>query len=235
MKIAKLYIPFVILYLLIVPYAHSQTDTTKQEVKKTKDYKFIFGFDSRISWVLDTRTRFNGVKIGVEYMGKDRVGLGFYGVKNPIIIKDVPTIVDSVPMFNGFDTVLVPILDTLNYLTHYSYITIFLDHIFISKRKWELSMPLQLGAGTATIDYTNPVTAKRVEVVKFGFLVTEISIAGHYKFFSWIGVGTGLGYRSMITKDKQVKKAFDAPIIVFKLKIFLGDLYRGIFPKKEKK
>jgi hypothetical protein len=39
----------------------------------------------------------------------------------------------------------------------------------------------------------------------------------------------------MITKDKQVKKAFDAPIIVFKLKIFLGDLYRGVFPKKKKK
>lgn len=48
-------------------------------------------------------------------------------------------------------------------------------------------MPLQLGAGTATIDYTNPVTSKRVEVVRFGFLVTEISVAGHYKFFSLVG------------------------------------------------
>jgi hypothetical protein len=235
MKVIIFYITYLFFVFLNSSNAYSQTDTTKQEEKKVKDYKFIFGFDSRISWVLDTRTRFNGVKIGVEYMGKDRVGIGFYGVKNPIIIKDIPTIVDSTPVFNGFDTVLVPVLDTLNYLTHYSYTTIFLDHIFIARRKWELSMPLQLGAGTAVIDYTNPVTSQKVEVVKFGFLVTEISVAGHYKIFPWIGVGTGIGYRSMITKDKQVKKAFDAPIIVFKLKIFLGDLYRGVFPKKKKK
>ncbi|NUM51201.1 MAG: hypothetical protein HUU48_08805 [Flavobacteriales bacterium] len=214
--------------------SQNHADSAKKEEPKIKEYKFIFGFDSRISWVLDTRTRFNGIKIGIEYRGKDRVGLGIYSVKNPIIIKDVPTIVDSTPVFNGFDTVLVPVLDTLNYLTHYSYTTLFLDHIFISKKKWEISMPLQLGAGTATIDYTNPVTSKRVEVVRFGFLVTEISVAGHYKFFPWLGIGTGVGYRSMLTKDKQVKKAFDAPIFVFKLKIFLGDLYRGIFPKKEK-
>lgn len=238
MKMANIHIKLFFILIITTTYftgvTNAQTDSTYKAPKKQKDLKFLFGFDSRISWILDSRTRFDGVKIGVEYLGKDRVGIGFYAIKNPIVLRNRPVVIDSIPVFNGFDTVMAPIVDTLDLFLDYRYTSIFLEHIIVSKKKYEITVPMHLGGGQSNISYFHPSDNKSRSLLHFGFLVTEISITGHYKIFPWIGIGSGIGYRSMVTRDKDVKRAFDAPIIVFKLKLFLGDLYRGIFPKKEK-
>lgn len=201
-------------------------------INEPPDFKFLFGFDSRISFVFNKNTKLSGIKIGIEGDGKHRAGFGFYSLKNPVILKDKPLVIDSGSYFNGTDSVRYPIVDTFNLRTHYSYLSVFVEPIWISNKKWELTSPFQLGLGEAKIDYRNNSGVVK-DLVKFPFLVTEVSVVGHYKFFPWVGLGAGIGYRAMITSNQDVKDAFNAPIYIIKLKIFLGDLYRGIFKKKD--
>ena len=53
-----------------------------------------------------------------------------------------------------------------------------------------------------------------VSNVEIDLFVNEIVRQANYKITSWIGAGTGLGYRNILNTSADLKSVFNAPIYV---------------------
>ena len=66
-------------------------------------------------------------------------------------------------------------------------------------------------------------------------ILFEPAITGHYKLIRWVGLGFGVGYRVMLKNNHQLKDNLSSPIYILRLKIFVDEIYRTVFPPKQKK
>jgi hypothetical protein len=198
----------------------SEVDTAT--VKKTK---LVFAFDARFSSIHGQNVRINGFKLGWERFEKNRYGIGLYALRNPVPIDNKQAEVYNI---GGLET------DTLNLETNLSYLALFWDHIIVRKRRYEISLNMELGSGSAELGYRdslrldNNQNPQLFKLDKVSFGVLEFSFAGHYKVLPWIGPGAGIGYRTVLSSDENVSNAFSGPIGILKIKIFLGPLYRTV-------
>ncbi len=180
--------------------------------------KFIFSFDARRSFVNNQNAKLSGFKFGLEFDNRIRLGLGIYDLSSPFF--------RSIPYTDSTGEV-----DTAHTRLKFGYISPYIEYVLFQNDRWEFSIPLQLGAGSIAleaIDSSGLVFDER----PLGIL--ELSITGHYKVFQWIGIGSGVGYRFAFNKEQVVRKSLSSPVYMIKVKVFLGYVYRQIFPKKEK-
>ncbi len=181
--------------------------------------KLILHFDSRRSVVLDRNSKITGIRAGLQFAGRWRSGLGTYFLRPPIRITGVVNA--------GTEEA-----DTVTAEIKFSYLSVFAEYVWLQNRKWEFSVPLTFGVGSTRLQYVADqgklTTLKRIPIS-----LVELSVNGHYKFFSWLGLGAGFGYRKTLTGRPIIEQAFDAPFYIIKIKIFLGPVYDAIF-KKEK-
>jgi len=192
----------------------------KDSVKKSKEanLKFLLNFDSRNSFLLNQKGKLLGLRVGLEFFKHYRFGLGWYLSAQPIPLPSV-----------------YRMEDTLRQNLRFTYSTFFFEYVIYEDFKWEFSASLPIGRGTGNIDtvstkYDKPGTQRKGNVG-----VIAPSIGGHYKIFYWLGIGTGVGYRFVISPEKNVRQSLSAPFYVIKVKLFLGGLYKAIFkPQKVK-
>lgn len=180
--------------------------------------KFTLSFDSRQSFVLGRLTKMNGLKIGIEFYDRYRFGFGFYKMNAPIELKPIPIENSNDTIFSNFE---------------FEYSTVYLEYVLYQDYKWEVSVPLSIGTGTGTIKAYLKSSGYDTTVVIKGIPLVAINAAAHYKVFHWMGIGVGLGYRQILTKNKEANEALSSPFYVIKLKIFLSRLYESIFKHNE--
>jgi len=203
----------------------SLNTTLLKELNDPKNWKFVFSFDSRASRVLNQSVRFNGLKIGFEFKDRHRFGVGFYALKDPIVLPN------NIIVIQKPDTTEQEV-DTVNYNTNFNYTTLYYEFVFFTRKRWEFSSAFHLGTGRTTIGYRDKYKRDST-LVDFQVPIGAVSVAGHYKVFPWIGLGAGFGYRFAIVGDKRVTDALNGFHTIFKVKLFLGDLYRGFFKRKD--
>ena len=197
--------------------SHNFIDSIQAGLKKTP--KFIFKFDTRNSFIANQSARIFGWKIGVEFGNTLRIGGGFYTLVKHSSALD-KTIFDA----NGTDTLATAKL-------MFNYIAYFVDYIFYKKKKWEFSIPLQIGIGRSRYEYTGQ-DGSLIRLARKTVLLYEPAITGHYKVTKWFGIGMGAGFRIMLINNKALDRKFNSPIYILKIKIFLGDIYRAIAPSR---
>ena len=218
MKINKMKIKFLAL-LIIIPFfdSFSQTDSTFIIPKP----KLVFSFDGRFSFVKNDAVNISGLKLGLDFNNKWRVGIGFYG-----LLKPASYVSNAIVKMGGKD-------DTVSFHsdTKLWYGALYAEYVLAHKERWEISIPVQFGIGETKIDASpiGNVSANIQSDINQGDLVKTVyllepSITGYYKVFNWIGVGTGLGYRQLIGADSRLNSIFNNPIFIIKAKIFLGDV-----------
>ena len=179
----------------------------------------LFGFDSRRSFIADKVSRVGGIRLGLQLKNPNRrLGLGVYNMANDILRAD-----EKVKEFD------LP-LDTLR--LDYGFLSFFYEQVWIHEKKYEISTPFQLGAGAVERKYIDDKGQTQL-LSATSIVILEMSIASHYKIKPWIGVGVGFGYNLVLSGEPEVSRAFNSPFYVFKLKLFLGELYRGIFKTKK--
>lgn len=194
------------------------------ELHKSMDTKpkIIFKFDTRKSFIDNSNVTVFGWKIGVEFDKRIRIGGGFN-----FLTDNHSENLDKIYFAeNGIDTLNIGILN-------FSYICYFVDYVLISKPKWEISYPIQLGLGGSNYAYTDELTGL-VEADKGTILLIETAITGHYKLTKWFGIGAGVGYRLMLVNNKGLDSKFNSPIYIFKLKIFLATIIDSISKNENK-
>lgn len=189
--------------------------------KYRKDYKPLIGMDNHYTAFFGQNTNFWGAKIGLELMQNYRMGFGAYYMPKKVAI--TPQVSDTDTIYRKF---------------RMHYYTTFFEWIFIRNFRWELAMPVSAGYGRAEVERWLPgrnenVLGRWVPGKDIGMFVGSFSVNAHYKIFSWVGVGLGLGWRQIISPNKEIQDGFSGVILSYKIKLFPHHLYRALF-KKEK-
>jgi hypothetical protein len=206
------------LLILLVSTAFAQQAHTPDSLRSpfSSKPKFLFKFDTRNSFVSNSRRDIFGIKLGMEFDKKVRLGAGVNWLKSPIYKTRYLTSSAGLP-------------DSVEAQLQFRYIAYYVEYVFYRSKRWELSMPFQLGAGYSRYVY-NYEGSSFIENRKM-ILVYEPSISMQYKVFKWLGAGADVGFRLMVLNNKAIKENFNSPLYAFKVLVWYGELYKSLFPK----
>ncbi|HCQ28890.1 MAG TPA: hypothetical protein DIU39_01310 [Flavobacteriales bacterium] len=186
--------------------------------QEEKKHKFIFSFDSRNTVILGQSAGLFGVKFGIEHNKRHRFGMGIYAIKaNSTINLGKEQIEYSTENNTLRDTIV-------DLYAGFDYLTLFYEYVWLTKKRWEISTPVSFGYGTASVNYN--IGKQKIIYADVPVLSVEPVVSGHYKVFSWIGIGAGVGYRKVVYTNKKIGHRLDAPLYIFKIKLFLGGLLK---------
>ena len=179
--------------------------------------KFFFNFTQYNSFINRQSANISGIKAGLEFNEKVRLGVG-YGWLNSDIV----------------DKILIEKND-LTYQTNgqlkFNFISTSFEYEFYTNDSWHLSVPLVVGAGGAHYEYIDRITKDRTSTKNSPIVLFEPTVNAQYNIISWVGISGGLGYRFAVNA-KDYRKNFSSPIYVIQLKIFFDEIYRDVFPKE---
>jgi hypothetical protein len=217
------------LILLLSSSSYSQVSDsmkTKQTIKlfPEKDgdqtWKFLFSLDARRSYFNGTKVKINGLRIGTEYRGVHRFGLGFYWLNGSAVFNDITVtkqdqdIVDKEVRFN------------------LGYTSLFYERVLLKTRWWEVDIPLHLAGGRVEGFYKDTIGAFRPFTERpFSALIPSAQV----KFYplAWLSIRGSAGYRIIFNTGSEVKKTFRTAFYGYGLSINVLGLYRAVL-KKEK-
>lgn len=193
--------------------------------KYRKDYKVLIGLDNHYTAFFGQNTHFWGAKLGLELFQGYRMGFGAYYMPKKIAI--TPVLLEGAK-------------DTTYRKFSMHYYNTFMEFIFIRNFRWELALPFSLGYGIAEVERwqypttgLRPTDGKWIPGKDIGMFVGNFPLNAHYKIFSWVGLGFGIGWRQMIGGNEEVQRNMSGATLAYKIKIFPHYLYRSLF-KKEK-
>ncbi|MBL0340302.1 MAG: hypothetical protein IPP71_04875 [Bacteroidetes bacterium] len=183
--------------------------------------KFFITLDKTGSFVAGKGATTNEIRIGLEFKKKLRLGIGFAALVSDVVaektIKTQVTQVDSV----------------LNANLSLAYFSMSGEYIFYNSKRWQITMPVTLGIGSSYFNYFELIDGdyktKKTDqgtVVLFG--PTGVAT---YRILRWVGVSGGVGFRYAVVNNSKVKESFNSPIYLIRLRIFLGEIYKSVFPR----
>ncbi len=171
-------------------------------------------FDNRVSFIRDNKVKTIGVKIGLSFRRKFKVGLGLNDMLLPV----------HSTYTTDADTAIPVNLE-------YFYFSPYIEYVYFNTKKWEFSLSTQLGIGSASYQYKD-VNGKKIKLNESAILSYEPAMLIDYKIIRWIGIGTGVGYRLVFYKSPGITEKFSSPEYVIKLKIYLGEIVRTFTGKE---
>jgi hypothetical protein len=212
----RLTIIFIVLLLITVSSVKAQFDEDKKpsfEERFKKSFhtkpKLDVKLDNRFSFIRDNDVKTIGLKVGLNFNRRYKVGLGINTMLLPakkVIVKET---------------------DTISVQLEYTYFSPYIEYVYYSSKRWEFSLSTQLGFGGASHNYTDR-EGKKQKVNQTTMLSYEPAMLIDYKIIRWFGIGTGVGYRLIYYKSPGIKQKFSSPEYVLKLKVYLGEIYRTI-------
>jgi hypothetical protein len=191
--------------------------------KYRKDYHPLISMDNHYTAFFGQQTNFWGLKLGLELFQGYRMGFGAYYMPKKVAM--APKLLEGEA-------------DTTYRKFRMHYYNTFMEFIFVRNFRWELALPFSLGYGIAEVEQwvpgrtgTRETEGRWVKGKDIGEFVGTFSINAHYKIFSWVGIGLGLGWRQMYSRDKEIQTNMSGVILTYKIKLFPGDLYKALFKK----
>ncbi|MEX2597859.1 MAG: hypothetical protein WEC59_13120 [Salibacteraceae bacterium] len=175
----------------------------------------VFQFDNRSERYYNMRGRMNGLKLGVEFYKRFRVGLGIYANNDFYRIEPAQG------------------SDSLFRTARFSYVTAFTEMVVFRNYYWDVSLIGSYGSGNIAANTFDNLSAipSFVRLDTFADVhVFDLGFTAYFKMFPWLGIGAGAGSRSLRNlNDQNLFDAFNNPYFEFKLKVYLGYAYRSIF------
>ncbi len=169
--------------------------------------------DNRFSFIQDNDVRTLGVKVGLSFNRKFKLGVGYNWMVNSV----------------GYDFQDEAIAGPVN--LEYFYYSPYVEYTFYNSRRWEFSLATQLGFGEASYQFTNTdgVDIKLEESLMLSY---EPAMLIDYKIIRWFGIGTGVGYRLIYYQSEGVNENYSSPEYVVKIKVYLGEIVRTFTGKE---
>lgn len=205
--------------MLIFIFNVSFSLLAQKDTSKTKNnVKLLFGLDANRTFFLKNKTKFFGVRIGVEINDKHKVGVGIYDMRKPIILEQR---VNKNKYPNANDSVLF----------NFKYNSLFYEYVWYETKRWELSSPLQIGGGNLSLSYRDTIENKFFPIYNGNTTIFLGSGTVQYKLTRWLALGAGAGYRFVFSKDENIIEGLNAPVYVYRVKILAGELFKMWFKK----
>ena len=184
----------------------------RRAVPRLEKPRFVVLFDSRYSILNRRFVTLNGLKVGIELRNRLRLGAGIYFLSSRIPTRQARPF----GLAEGARADL-----RFRYLAGYG------EYVLLANRRWELSVPLQVGLGSAWVQYEAPGGGGRETPHEF-MGVVEPSVAAQFKVFRWGGLGAGAGWRQPFFVSNSVQRELNGPVFYARAKVFLGDFFKVV-------
>lgn len=172
--------------------------------------------ESRNSFINNRLISVNGFRAGLAYQRKLRIGGGFSWLNSDVKSNFY------VPNSKGTSDL------TIKYLK-FVYLCGYIDFVFYKTKRWQLSVPIQLGSGVAWFQENRAYSYKNKDAKHF-LLLYEPGITVQFKIFKWLGLGTDVAYRFTLKNTKKIGETLNSPTYSFKLLTWFDQLYYQLFP-----
>lgn len=166
---------------------------------------FYFNWDSKITFVSNEIAQVKSIKLGFDFGGKTKFGLGYNWYKGDI----TRTFLNESKSFEG--------------ALKFRYASIFTEYVYFLDKRWEATIPAQIGAG---IMQYNALDAKtRIAGTNGVFFLYEASSTLVYRFLRYFGVGLGIGFRLVVlTGPNEYGENLQSPIIMIRTKMYFDHI-----------
>lgn len=186
----------------------AQLIDTLQALFKQK-YSIDARLESRNSFIQHQLVSVNGARLGLSFKRKFKLGVGLSWLNSNVE--------------SGRSTA-----QNVEYLK-FGYFDFYLDYVFYKTKRWQLSVPIQIGTGTSwyqaeTKYHFNNKTAK------YFLFLYEPGITVQYKVFKWAGLGADIAYRFTLRNNKDAARQLTSPTYSFKLLFWFDQLFYDLFP-----
>lgn len=172
--------------------------------------RVVVQFDQRFSPLNGKLVGINGLKLGIDWRGRLRLGLGAYRLSGGVPTRGALPV--GLPPGSGTEL-------------RFRYVAAYGEYVLIGTPRWEVSTPTQLGFGRVFVRYHLPDGRREQSPIDHIWLV-EPSVVGHMRIFRWVGVGAGVGYRQLLFLNSEQERELSGFIVLGRVKLFLGDLYK---------
>ncbi|WP_073111649.1 hypothetical protein [Hymenobacter daecheongensis] len=172
----------------------------------------VFQLDVRNSILNRRYVTLLGLKLGVEWRGRVRTGIGVYLLSSPIPSRQpLPAELPA----------------TTRSELRFRYVAGYGEYVLIRTRRWEMSSQLQLGVGKSYSRFFVP-DGTILRSPKETIWLAEPTVAGQMRVFRWFSVGTGLGWRQPVFVPRNLQRELNGPVFYGRAKVSLGDLYKTL-------
>ena len=72
---------------------------------------------------------------------------------------------------------------------------------------------------------------EQVRLKEGGVVMTEVAGVATYRILRWVGLSGGAGVRLSLLSNDNVSETFNSLVYTIRVRIFLGEIYKTIFPK----
>jgi hypothetical protein len=206
----------IIVFLLLTGWCNTAIADSTDIWKKPR---FFLQYDRYNSFVSEKGANISGLKAGLEFGKKFRFGIGIYNLVSDVIEykKLTPEQAADAPA------------DTVKAQLKMGYVPLCFEYIFYDKNRWQFGLPVHLGFGETYFNYFDKA-GKTQRIKGQNVVLTDIVISGQFKVVKWVGLGAGIGVRMMLVDNPDINRDFNSPLYNIRLKIFLGEIYRSVFP-----
>ena len=167
--------------------------------KKHKNKLFLRLYNNR-SEVNNTQLRYSGIKLGIEHNKKLRFGVTYTSLADSVFI-----------LREKGDAVWGDFIDVVTFGG-------FTEYIIVKNYRVELSIPLDIGFGSAKIAEASSNRKLLSELQRPNYFLTQLSVYGQYNINYWLGFGAGLGFRYTRSENKTLQDAMTSPFFIFGMK-----------------
>lgn len=184
-----------------------QVDTTAQ---RKADFKVVFNFDARRTWVNKESVRFNGFRIGAQ-RGKDLVAIGFYGLGDPYVQEAVD----------------LGDLGVRRFYTRFNYTGLTYERLLVDVKRWQIGIPLSVGLGNYRTSYLSD-DGKEIAYAVNELVPLEATLHVDYNVFWFVFIGVGGGYRYVLAADPAASRTLTDWAYYFKVGLRVGEVAKRI-------
>jgi hypothetical protein len=195
---------------LIAISAHGQFLDSLQDVFKGT-YNIDARLESRYSFISHRLTSVRGIRGGLAFQRKLRVGGGISWLKSEVPVN-----------FAGNE---IP----EKYLK-FVYVCYYIDFVFYKSKRWQLSVPIQAGTGISWYQKEKYYKWSASDP-KYFLLLYEPGITVQFKIFKWLGLGNDVAYRFALNNKSMKGAGLNSPTYSFKLLFWINQLYYELAPK----
>lgn len=173
--------------------------------------------ESRYSFIRNEVISVTGVRLGVAYKRKLRIGGGVSWMKT------------NKEYTFSYNDVAGASITQIKYLK-FAYLCYYIDFVYYRTKRWQLSVPIQAGTGLSWFQSNKNYYMNKTDKKNF-LLLYEPGITAQYKIFRYLGVGSDVAFRFVLKNNKKIGEHLNSPTLSFKLLFWPDQLFYVLVPE----
>lgn len=174
--------------------------------------------ESRYSFLNNNATKVSGVRLGLSFRRKLRVGIGYSWLDAKVSDKKIIT--------DNYGKLI-----TTDEFLKFGYVCYYADFVFHKTKRWQLSVPIQVGTGLYWTQYHDG--EKTIKTKQRFLLFYEPGITVQFKITKWCGLGMDVCARLALKNTKYVGEKLNSFVLAPKLLIWFDQIFYSIAPKSK--